>query len=294
MAAGAAGDGAVALPDGRTLAYREYGDPEGIPVIFYPGALNSRLFTPAWGETSVVAAAAGVRLIALDRPGYGRSSFQAGRSYADNGPELQALMQQVPGLAGRGVALLGYSSGGPNALAAAHAFGPAPAGSGGVRAVGLVSSDGPYVEMEPAPEHLGHPLPITPARASKEGQAMAASLRQSYEALKGRPDRYAALMSDLEEATLQGVAAAEQDTLLERTPWGFRLEDVRCRVLLWHGTKDDQVPDSVARHVAKRLPDCRATFVEGEGHAMIRRQWRSILAQLAGAVGPGVEARGRL
>eukprot|EP01052_Picozoa_sp_SAG31_P024287 SAG31_NODE_2056_length_6546_cov_1.979060_3_plen_55_part_00 len=39
-------DGLVELENGRCISYREYGDAEGVPVIFYHGACNSRLFEP--------------------------------------------------------------------------------------------------------------------------------------------------------------------------------------------------------------------------------------------------------
>ena len=108
----------IELPDGRQLAFREYGDRNGLPVIFYHGGLNSRAFMPGlslppslplplplslslsppppshllttnwlagwlndrlterrfWDKTQALTASAGVRLIALDRPGYGYSS----------------------------------------------------------------------------------------------------------------------------------------------------------------------------------------------------------------------------
>jgi hypothetical protein len=36
-------DGIVDAPGGRGIAYREYGHPRGVPVVFYHGALSSRL-----------------------------------------------------------------------------------------------------------------------------------------------------------------------------------------------------------------------------------------------------------
>jgi pimeloyl-ACP methyl ester carboxylesterase len=234
----------IELADGRQLAYREYGDPEGTPVIFYHGGLNSRAFMPAWDKTDAVTADAGVRLLALDRPGYGYSSFDATRAgYAANGPELTALIRQVDGLTDApAIVVLGYSSGGPNALAAAdnyaRSLGAAAAATCPVRVVGLVSPDGPYTEMESDRNRsFPHSMPITPEETGPAAEAMATNLRTTYEAMAGRPDRHKMLMTDIDEATRQGTAASAQDTLFERTQWDFRLEDVSpgLQVLLWQG-----------------------------------------------------------
>ena len=278
---------AVTLADGRQLAFREYGDPSGLPVIFYHGGLNSRAFEAAWDKTHDITAAAGVRLLALDRPGYGFSSFDEGRSgYSANGAELGELLAQVEGLGdGAGVAVLGYSSGGPNALAAAHNLAEAVEGKAPVTVVGMVSPDGPYVDMD-LPRNFPHSMPITPEECGPAAEKMAEGLRHSYEAMSGRPDRHAMLMADLTEATRQGTKASAQDTLLERTAWDFKLEDVnpQLRVLLWQGEADEDVPPDVARHIESRLPNVEATFLEGESHSMIRRQWGAILAALVQAV----------
>ena len=104
------------LRDGRHLAWREYGVAEGFAVIFSHGNLNSRLFEAAWDKTDAITKEAGVRLIAVDRPGYGESSFLEKRAYSSWADDLSQLCQELqlgP------VALLGYSSGGPNSMAAA-------------------------------------------------------------------------------------------------------------------------------------------------------------------------------
>lgn len=96
--------------------------------------------------------------------------------------------------------------------------------------------------MEPDHRTFTHSMPITPAEASEAAEAMAKSLRATYEAMAGRPERYEMLMADLNEATRQSTAASAQDTLFERTRWDFRLEDVQTRVLLWQGENDEDVP----------------------------------------------------
>lgn len=56
------------LPDGRTLAYLEVGAAEGRPVFYFHGGPDSRLEVLVFDDAS---RDLGIRLIAIDRPGYG-------------------------------------------------------------------------------------------------------------------------------------------------------------------------------------------------------------------------------
>jgi pimeloyl-ACP methyl ester carboxylesterase len=71
------------------------------------------------------------------------------------------------------------------------------------------------------------------------------------------------------------------DAQLYGEPWGFRLEDVNVPARLWHGTEDRAFSVSVAQEVAKRLPNCRARYIEKGGHYSTPiRYVREILADL--------------
>ena len=71
------------------------------------------------------------------------------------------------------------------------------------------------------------------------------------------------------------------DAKIYGAPWGFRLEDVEVPVRLWHGTRDRAFSIQVARDVARRLQNCRAHYVEDEGHySLAIRHMREILADL--------------
>ncbi len=100
-------------PDGRTLAIEEAGDPAGRPVLVHFGTPNSRhLYAPVAAD----AAARGLRLIGYDRPGYGGSTPQPGRTVADAAADVRAICAEL-GI-GR-LAMWGISGGGPHVLACA-------------------------------------------------------------------------------------------------------------------------------------------------------------------------------
>jgi pimeloyl-ACP methyl ester carboxylesterase len=93
------------LPSGRTLGYAEYGDPHGRPVFGAFGGA-ARHFRPS----DDVTAAAGVRLILLERPGFGLSAPLPGRTLLDWPKDVVALADAL----GLGkFAVIAGSQGGP-------------------------------------------------------------------------------------------------------------------------------------------------------------------------------------
>jgi pimeloyl-ACP methyl ester carboxylesterase len=104
------------LADGRQLAFNEYGVANGQPVFFFHGGNDSRL------EAVLLEAAAsdlGLRLVAPDRPGYGRSDPQSGRRLLD---WPQDVAQLATGLGIASFAVVGHSGGGPHAAAVATRY----------------------------------------------------------------------------------------------------------------------------------------------------------------------------
>ena len=58
------------LADGRRIAYAEWGEPDGFPCLLFHGSPGSRLMGKYFDEP---ARRAHLRIIAPDRPGFGRS-----------------------------------------------------------------------------------------------------------------------------------------------------------------------------------------------------------------------------
>src|SRR5580700_10125376 len=103
----------VMTADGRTLAVEDAGTPGGLPVMVHVGTPNSRHL---YGRTVADAAARGLRLISYDRPGYGESTPQPGRTMADAAGDVRAI---CAALGIDRLAMWGISGGGPHVLACA-------------------------------------------------------------------------------------------------------------------------------------------------------------------------------
>ena len=74
------GASGVRLKDGRWLGYNQYGLPGGKPILYFHGWPGSRLEA---GIANAVAQNFNTRIIAIDRPGVGRSDFQPARAILD-------------------------------------------------------------------------------------------------------------------------------------------------------------------------------------------------------------------
>jgi ribosomal protein S18 acetylase RimI-like enzyme len=91
-------DQLLVLPDGRKVSYDDHGR-DGLPVIVChggPGNRRQRLDSDLPYVATVKAARAmGLRLIGIDRPGYGGSTVEPGRTIADWAPIAIAVADQL-------------------------------------------------------------------------------------------------------------------------------------------------------------------------------------------------------
>ena len=122
----------VQTPDGRTLQVVERGVPDGPAVLVHNGTPNSRLMSDAEVRS---AERQGIRLISYDRPGYGGSSRQAGRTVGDCAQDVRTI---AGALGIDRLAVWGISGGGPHAIASAALLPDL------VPAVGVLASTAPW------------------------------------------------------------------------------------------------------------------------------------------------------
>ena len=101
------------LSDGRNLSFTEYGDAQGCPIFAFHGLPGSRLW---FNENDEVSNSLGIRLITVDRPGFGNSDPKPKRSFLDFSKDIEELCQQ---LSINSYSVLGISGGGVYAAACA-------------------------------------------------------------------------------------------------------------------------------------------------------------------------------
>jgi pimeloyl-ACP methyl ester carboxylesterase len=282
-------EGALRLRDGRTLGYAEYGDPKGKPGFFFHGFPGSRLQARVADAT---AARLGVRIIALERPGFGLSDFKPGRTIGDWPADVT---EAADALAIDRFAVMGASLGGPYAAACALAmpdrlttaaivsgFAPldAPGATDGMSRLNhLVLTLGrrlPWL-VRLAMWWMGRQARRDPQRLL---DMMSADVPEADKAVLARPEVQAVFKDDVVEAFRCGSRGAAWELVLFTRPWGFRLEDICMEVYLWQGEADVNVPPSMGRYQARAIPNCRATFYPDEGHLIAVDHMEEIQAVL--------------
>jgi pimeloyl-ACP methyl ester carboxylesterase len=261
----------IRLRDGRHIGVEEHG--AGVPLVWLPGTPGSRV----WKAPFVVG---GIRLIVVERPGFGESDPRPGRGYLDWPDDLAQVVDQL----GIGDFVLAGTSGAGPYL---HACGVGLAGR--VRRLGVVACMGPTEVLDGmpfwrratihlarfAPELVKASLPRSPERfyrmltrdAPPCDQAILARIWKAQVAMTA-------------EALRQGPDAFVYELALASRPWGFSLEDVRADVVLWHGGQDRAAPLPMAREVARRLARCTSRIVPDGGHFLHYDHWQEVVESL--------------
>ncbi|MGQ7816100.1 alpha/beta fold hydrolase [Metapseudomonas furukawaii] len=277
------------LPGGRTLAYQCYGAADGRPLYYFHGFPGSRLQAALHDEE---ARAAGVLLVAAERPGFGHSDFQPGRTLLGWAEDMGFLADTL----GHGrFGVLGVSCGGPYALACAYRLGERLdyvgllAGMGPMDVPALRQAQLPALKLMFGLARL-HPCLASPMLALDRLLFRTSPLRavKALGKLLAEPDRQL-LASDpalaegfsrfLAEAYRQGIRGACSEAALIASPRGFEPEAIRVPVHLYQSGQDRHVPEAMALHLQARLPRSHLRRYPEEGHlSIVIRQFRQVLA----------------
>ncbi len=276
------------------MAFSEYGDANGRPVLFCHGWPSSRSMAQL---THAAAEKLGVRIISPDRPGIRGSSFEAGRKLLDWPAAVRALLAHL-GLPK--VRMLAISGGAPYAYATAWAM-PEQ-----VEAIAIVSGAPPIAELRDRAGLLRLYRWMLALHARRPGLLRACfRLARPFASVK-MPLRFrplllltlqrmdAEVLRDSEafeacfessrqawRASVEGVIA---DAEIYAQPWGFPLEEIQVPVRLWHGMKDRTFSFRLAEELAPRLRNCQLRLVEKAGHYSLPiRHIEQILADLIAA-----------
>lgn len=271
------------LPDGRRLAWHEWGPLDGNPLLFCTGAGMSGSL--GFGTDSLDAL--GIRLISIDRPGLGTSDLHPTKTLATWADDVRALVEtrDLPA-----PVALGFSQGAPFALALGA--------TGIVRAVVLVSGqdDLGFSVLRPLlhPEVAGmvdsarsNPAAFEAYFAGIASAEVLWSLIQGMSSAHDRtvyenPEFAAAYRRCLMEGFVQGPAGYARDLVNTVLPWPFAPEEVTVPAHLWYGRLDTSTvhsPDFGAT-LASRLPNAARTVLDNEGGSLLWTRSHDILATI--------------
>ncbi len=268
----------VQTADGRTLAVEEAGDPDGIAVLMHSGTPCSRHL---YRRHAADAASRGLRLICYDRPGYGESTAQPGRTVADCASDVRDICSAL------GIDRLlswGASGGGPHVLACAALLPDLVVAAAAVASLAPYGADGLDFFAGMGQENVDE-FRLMHGGSESEIQAWFAKLRD--ETLAGTPETIAEDLRTLLTPTDAAVVTGELAEYLDYTgkeglthgyegwfedsnafncPWGFEFSAIRVPVLVVHGHEDQFVPQSHGAWLAAHVPGAHAWLSDTDGH----------------------------
>jgi pimeloyl-ACP methyl ester carboxylesterase len=268
-------DQTIGVAGGRTVGFADYGVPGATAVLWCHGGPGSRLEP---GYLRREASEAGLRIIGIDRPGYGLSTPQPGRTIAGWVPEALAVADYL----GIGqFAAVGISTGGAFALALA-ALAPE-------RVLGVVACCSMTdVRWPQGRATMSRPHVLAVWEAPSRAAALAAATDAHGEhGSKLHGDITAVLApSDLElfrdpewakEATAgfpamfaHGLEGYTDDRLADGAGWvTFDVTSIQCPVTVLHGGSDRMVDVIHAHHTAEVVPPAKLAVFDDHGHFSI-------------------------
>ena len=288
------GEFAVTLGDGRQLAGWATANPSRSAVLFHFGTPSAGI---AYEPIVRAAVERDCRFVTYSRPGYARSTREAGRSVADCTEDVVALARAL-GL--ERLHVVGWSGGGPHALACAALLpdlvascatlaGVAPWGAEGLDWLAGMAEEnhqefGAALDgdealsrfLEPFAEKLAATTPDTVAE-------MLGGLVTDVDraALTGEFADYQA--ASLRTAVSSGIWGWHDDDLAFIRPWGFALDEITAPVSVWQGRQDAMVPYAHGEWLAANIPRARPRLLEDEGHLSLVARFGDVLDDLFSA-----------
>ena len=276
------------LNDGRQLAFELFGAENGIPVIFQHGLGDSRLARHPDDKLTIEA---GIRLITVDRPGYGESSPHPGRTFLNWVPDIEQLAEHLK-IDKFGV--LSHSGGSPYALAIACKLKDRVSKVVLASPVGQLNVPGASETIHKSFRFLlklgwCKPL-IRIAGRSEAKRANSDIVKYAEDWLRESPESDKILFSNqvlrkmfedgMKEAFKQGEAGWVGD-IFAGINWGFRPEEIQTPVKIFHGSADELLFAEMGRRLAQQLPNAEFQLYEGEGHYCLYKHWSEILSNFS-------------
>ena len=273
---GSVRDERLLRPDGRVVAWSETGVEGGRPLVRLPGTPGSRLSLRAdqapWFERRL-------RVITVERPGFGASTRLPGRGFTEHADDLAAILDHL------GIdraPLFGGSGAAPHVLAFAARH------PDRVSAATIVSGAAPMTEPELAAE-IGFNAASDRLARDRDVAGLRALLGAAREAILAAPvDGFRRLLADApatDQAIMKdaGWQAALPDGLLEALAPGvdgwideviaingdwadIELDRIRTSIVWTHGEADANCPLPAARRLVARIPGCRLVVHADGGH----------------------------
>jgi len=284
----------MTLSDGRKLGFSVFGDKKGIPLFLFHGTPGSRIW---FLEDDNIAQRLGIYLIATDRPGYGLSDKKGNRKILEYSSDIEELAYY---LQLDNFSVLGVSGGGAYAAAVSHCL------PNKVKLCILVSTATPFLDGKPSKamskenrlaffltNYFSWLLKLVNKSQKKiidnNPEKYKKTLKKGGSHLSEWDNKILLVEEVLEngiihskEAYRQGVNEVIYESKLLTRDWGFKIEEIKTPIKIWHGEDDTLSPVSEVKAMEKRLLDVESHFIKNGGHFLTENDevWESILTNI--------------
>ncbi len=287
----------LSLPDGRTLAWDEFGDPQGPAVFHFHGSPACRLM---WDGAKRSAEQHGVRLISADRPGIGDSAFDPHRTIGSWAGDVAAIADElrierfsVVGASGGGPYALSCAAGLPDRVAEAYVLcGVGPLDSVEARSAMNPINRGFFEAAALGPSSAIPGVDVFLGKAAASGapvismdEMLAATPAQDLAAMKERPSFMAAMAETQAFMGARDPLGPAYDLWLYTRPWDFDLASIAVPVHFHAGAHDTNVPLAHVQFQYGAVPGSTLTVWPDEGHLVGTVRLPEVLEQIAGREG---------
>ena len=274
----------VTTADGRRLRAQVAGPEGGALVLFHHGTPGPR---EVYAGQLRECAERGLRHVCYSRPGYHGSERQPGRTIADCAADAAAVADALGAEAFHNV---GYSGGGPHALACAALLGERVLSTTTFGSVGPPYGEGLDWMAGAGEENLEEFAALEAGEVAletflRECHAGMARIETGEDVVDALGD----LLADADRECLTGELADFEvrnwseigrseiwgwfdDDVATCKHWGFELSEVQGEVAIWHGSEDRMVPLVNATWLGERLPATELRLDPGAGHISVLEQ----------------------
>ena len=284
----------MTLLDGRKLAYSIYGDKTGYPLFLFHGTPGSRIWMI---NDDPIAQRLGFCIITTDRPGYGLSDPKEHRTLLEYSSDIDELADY---LELRHFSVLGISGGGAYAAAVAYGI------PSRVDHCILVSTATPFQNGKPS-KAMSKENRLAFFLTNHFPWILKIAMNAQKKLIDSKPEKYKETMKKggrhlpdwdnkmlqvdeilecswhhSKEAFHQGVNEVIYETKLLTKDWGFKLEEIKTSIKIWHGEKDTLSPASEVKAMETLFAEVESHYIEDGGHFLTESDevWESILKNI--------------
>lgn len=226
------------------IAYAEYGNPAGFPLIVQHGMIASIRDGALFGNHL----GAHARILCMARPGYGESSPITMESYKEWGNVVACFANELS-LAAFDV--FSSSAGAPYGYAIGCACPDA------VRNMYVYSGMPAFYDQQ---VQANWPYPITRNMTRTESEKIA------YDLFFANVPEAVLESDDVRDSMMNNCFGVAQDLRIRFENWGFELSEVKAKVYMQHSKEDEVLPVEMAVRTSHLLPDCTLELLDHGPH----------------------------